>query len=204
MNIWFLLWLLLSGALLYFFGWTLFILHRQKLAWRDFAGKRKLRFQPRAFLEAPEISGLVDDYSISLFTAEHAAPDARSNRKMTAFEIKLKSRMPFAGGIASGGMVPLVQRLGLREEYRPASAAWKDSYIASGDSRAGLESYLTPPRLAALEALMQMKNAWVIFVFRDDVSLLRLDMADPLDSAKKLEFVTRKMIETARVLEIES
>ena len=44
MNIWFVLWLLLSAALLYFTGWTFLILQKQKRAWRVFATKYKLRY----------------------------------------------------------------------------------------------------------------------------------------------------------------
>lgn len=204
MNIWFFLWLFLSAGLLYFFGWTLFILYRQKRAWQAFARMHRLRFQAHGLFAAPEVHGSFQDYSISLFTGAHALPDGRSARKMTALEIKLKSTMPFAAGIASGGMTPLVQRLGLREEYRPEHAGWKDSYVASGDTQMVLKAYLTEARLQILGKLMAVKNAWVIFVCREDVTLLRLDTPDPLDTPKKLEAMVGKMLAAARALELES
>jgi hypothetical protein len=201
-SIWFIIWLVLSGSLLYFLGWTLYILYRQKKAWKLFANQKKLRYRSKSILGSPEMSGTIDKYTVNIFIAEHMSPDARSSRKLTAVEIQLASKMPFDGGLASGGMVPIMQGFRLKEEYRPDHPKWDKNYIAASSSRGALEAYLTPPRIDALTSMMKIRNGWVIFVFRGDSMLLRFDTPDPLDSIEKLSKILKKMMDTSMILEL--
>ena len=202
MSIWFLIWLLLSGALLYFLGWTMYILFRQKTAWKTFATRKKLRYRPGTLFGSPEMSGSADKRTVSFFVAEHMAPDARSSRKLTAVEVKLSSLLPFEAGIASGGMVPLMQNFPFREELRPDYPKWDKNYIAAASSRAALEVYLTPERLEALTSMMRIRNGWTIFVCRGDTTLLRFDTPDALDTVEKLNRIYTKMYAVAEALEL--
>ena len=202
MSIWIVLWLILSGTLLYFLGWTIFILLRQKQAWKTFAHKNNLRYEPNKFLSSPEMSGVIQDYTISFFTSEHTPADGRNPRKMSAVEISLASHMPFEGGIGSGGMVSLIRSLGFKEEYVPESPEWDNAWIAASASRSAMEAFITPERLKHIISLMKLKNALVIVLFRDETMLLRIDTPDPLDSTAKIEKMSKMMIETARVLEL--
>lgn len=202
MSIWIILWLFLSGALIYFLGWTLFILFRQKQAWKGFSVRKKLRYRAHSMMASPEMSGSLDGYSINFLIGEHFTPDGRASRKLTAIEVQLKSHMPFEGGIASGGMVPVVQSTRMKEEIKPNHPKWDKNYIASSSSGAALEAYLTPERIDALTSLMKIRNGWVILIFRAETFLLRFDTPDPLDSQQKLDKITDKIIEMARVLEL--
>lgn len=204
MSIWLFVWILLSGGLLFFMGWTLRILLRQKSAWKKFAQHYKLRYAPRSLMDTPELSGTIDDFTVNIFSGEHASADARSSRKLTAIEITLNSIMPVAGGIASGGMVPFLKDIGMREEYRPDHPAWNTEYLASSDNRFVLEAYLTEPRLNAFVNLAKIKNAWVILVFRDNLTLLRLDTPDPLDTPQKMNKIVKRMLEAAKIFELKS
>lgn len=202
MSIWFFLWLSLSAAMLYFMGWTVFILQRQKKAWREYAKRKKLRYTPNKTFANPEIKGTVDDYTIGIFTGEHVSADMRGTRKLTAIEVHLTSVMPFAAAAASGGMVAIVQNMGFKEELRPQHADWSKSYVAASENRHAFKAYLSDERVQALTALMKIKNAWTIFICRDEVTLLRLDTADPLDSPEKMDKIVTKLIQAAKVLEL--
>lgn len=202
MSFWLVVWLLISVTLLFFLGWTVFILIKQKDTWKKYASKHKLRFKPNGFFEAPEMNGLIDTHAVSLFMGEHSGPDARFSRKMTAIEIKLSSSMPFQGAIASGGMVELVQGLSHKEEHRPKYKHWDKSYVASGDSGGAIGSYLTEERLKVLTGLFRVKNAWSILIFKDGVFLLRVDTPDPLFTEKALDGLIKKMVAAAQVLEL--
>lgn len=204
MSIWFFIWLLLSGALIYFMGWNAFILYRQKRAWKSYAGAHKLRYRSPTLFAAPEMNGTAGDYTVSLFTGEHMSPDMRGSRKLTAIEIQLSSRFPLAGGVASGGMVDVIQGMGFKEEINPNHPEWDKAWIARAENRNVLKEYLSAERLAALVSLMKIRNAWVIFIFQDNMMLLRFDTPDPLDSAKKLNYIIKKMTETAKILELKS
>ena len=202
MYIWIFVWLLLSTTLLYFLGWTLYILYRQKKAWRAYGQAKKLRYNPKQYFTSPDLSGVVYGYTVNLFTGEHAVAEGRGTRKLTAIEINLSTRLSFNLCVASGGMVSLARQMGFKEEIRPAHADWDKSWLASASNLAGLEAYLTPERLAALIPIMKMKNTWVIVIFRQDTALLRIDTPDPLDNTAKLDKILKLLTQTASALEL--
>lgn len=202
MSIWFFIWLLLSAALLYFLVWSFFILFRQKKTWKAYAEKNDLRFSPGKWSDPPEISGTLDGFTINFFTSEHMREGAKTTRKMTTIEIILPFKLPFDGGFASGEMVPLLKEIDIREEFKPDYQSWNKSYLATADNIPFYQSYMTAERLDALTRLMRIKNSWIILVFRNDISLLRLDTPYPLDSQNKLESAVRLMLKAAESLGI--
>lgn len=203
MTIWFLLWLLLSVTLLYFLAWTLFILVKQKRAWKAYAEKHDLRYQSDALMQSPRLDGVLDGYTVSLFSAEHTRGDARRARKLTAIEVQLTSEMPFDGAIASEGMVDVVKSMTFKDEVKPDSKGWKSTLIAATDHKAAMQRYLTPKRLKALYALMKIKNAWVILAFRNDMVLLRIDTPYALENSDKVDELLNRMIKVAKALELD-
>lgn len=202
MTIWFILWLLLAGSLIAFLVWTLLILLRQKTGWKLYATKRDLRYKPNALMESPEMEGVIEDYTVSLFSREHISEDVRGVRKLTAIEVKLHSIMPIEGGLANGGMVDIIKEQSFKQEYVPKFDRWKKEYIAAGGNRNVLATYLNDERLEALCDLMKIKHAWVIFIFKGDAMLLRVDTPMPLDGAKKVDTLVKQMITTAKILEL--
>ena len=205
MTIWFALWFLLSATLLYFLFWTLFILYRQKMAWKAYGQRTGLRYDSESLFASPTLSGSYEDYTISLFTGEHLAADMRGSRKLAAIEIHLRDAVfPVMGGVASGDMVGILKSLTVQDEYKPEHEAWQeDTCAAVCENRNVMQTYLTSARLEALTKLMKIKNAWIILIFKGDTALLRLDTPQPLTSEKVLEMLVTKMVETAKVLEFE-
>lgn len=203
MNIWLLIWLAITAALLYFFAWTIFILYKQKQTWRTYAEKMKLRYTPGKMQESPEINGNYRDYTVSMFTGDHTTADMRGVRKLSAVEVQLMSKMPFEGGVASRGMVEFLKGLAFKDEILPKHPRWKTEYIAASNTPYALQSYLTDARIEALSSLMRVKNAWVIMVFKNDMALLRFDTPDPLETEKKITVIVDRMIEVAKILELE-
>ena len=203
MSVWIALWVVISLALLGFLVWSLLILYRQKKTWKAFAQKHKLRYKSNALMESPDVSGAFGDYKINFFTSEHVNNDARGVRKLIAIEIGLNSELPFDAAVASGGMVPIVKDIGFSFEVRPEHKAWNRAYIATGDSKSGLESYLKDDRVKALCNLMKIHNSWVVFICRKNKMLLRIDTPDPLDSETKLEKLTSGLVKVAGLLELD-
>jgi hypothetical protein len=201
-SIWIALWIVLSLALLGFLAWSVVILIKQKSAWKTFSATHKLRYKTGRMMQSPEMDGIIEDYKFNFFTGEHSAPDMRGNRKMTAVEITLQSDMPIEGGLASGEMVPLLKNLNFKTEVSPKQEGWSKAYIALASNRGALELYLTDERVQALTKLMQINHAWVIFVFKNNMTLLRMDTASPLNSADQLEKLYKLLIKVAKVLEL--
>ena len=187
MNVWMIFWLILAVGVFGFFIWTFVILMQQKKSWRLYAEKRKLRYKGGTLMASPNVSGTVDDHTVNLFTSEHLSEDGRGTRKLTAIEVSLHSKMPVFGGIASAGMVALIKELNLKQEYRPEHPDWDKTYIAAANNRFVLEAYLNEERIKALSGLMKVPKVWVIFIFREEAMLLRVDTADPLETPQKID-----------------
>lgn len=203
MSFWLFLWILLCGALLYFFGWTNLILYRQKKAWRAYAEKLKLRYDSAGILAGPEIRGTIDGYSFYMFTDEHPSGDGRTNRKLVAIELDLHSELPMKGVVASGGMVNHIQNhISYKYEITPEIKGWKPTYMAQSENKIAMEKYLSDERLKSLMPLLERPNAWVVYLFQDDAALLRVDTPEPLDHPGKLDKLVRGMIKTAKILEL--
>lgn len=202
MSIWLALWIVISLVLMGFLVWTVFILFQQKAVWKAFAAQYKLRYKPNALMHSPEMDGVLETYKVNYFIAEHSSEDVRGARKLTAVEVRLHSSVPIDGGVASGGMVDLVRSLGFQAEIKPGHERWSKAYIAAGSDRNVLEAYLTDERLENLLKLMRIKNAWVIFIFRKDSMLLRIDTPNALSSKAYLEKLTKLLVKAAQSLEL--
>lgn len=198
----FFLWLGITLLLLGFWFWSIHIVLRQKRAWKSYATKRKLRFHLKGFLETPSISGVIDEYSVSLFASEHGELDGRSHRNLTAIEITLHSSLPTDCALASGGMVPIVQAIDLHKEYKPPTKGWDDSYILRASDADVAREYLTESRLSKIISLMKTDKAWIIFLFIGGKGILRLDTPLPVDNPKEIDILVKQMINVAKALEV--
>lgn len=203
-SFWMFIWVVLSLVLVGFTVWTLVILLRQKSSWRAFAKKYKLRYRNSSFMASPQVSGIYRAYPVSVFTSEHETERGGTMRKLTAIEVELNSRMPIEGAIASGGMVQLVQNLGFSDEYKPDYDFWNTEYILRSEDRRVAVEYFTAERLEALVKLMNTKNYWVIFIFRGNDTLLRIDTPEPFENLEKLETTVNGLVELAGLLELKT
>ena len=200
MSIWFFIWLCMTLIILYFVGWNMVILMRQKRAWKAFAGKHKLRYKGGKSGESSEMSGSFNDSTISLFTGEHEAETSRGTRKLMAIEIILPSKPEFEAGLATGGMVDLLKDMNFGPELKIKHKGWSKESIAASPDPEKFETYLIKERLDALMTLASIKNSWVTLIFRDETALLRFDTPDALDTAAKLNSILDKMTKAAKAL----
>ncbi len=202
MSIAFIIWFSISSFLLGFWLWTIYMLFRQRKAWKFYAQKRKLRYSSDGFYEGSSINGEIGGYKVSIFTSEHSELDARSKRRLSAIEVSLHSELSVYSAIASGGMVPIVEDLDLHQEFRPEFNRWDDSYIIRTRDSNYISKYLDEVRISKIVDLMEENKVWVIILFLGVPGLLRIDTPDPLDNPKKIDYLVKKMIEVARILEL--
>lgn len=202
MSLAFVVWFLVSLFLLGFWGWSIYVVLKQKHAWKFYAEKRKLRYHPKGFLETPSVSGVVDNYGLSLFASEHGELDGRSQKHLTAIEITLHTTLPVACAAASGGMAKIVEGIGIHQEYKPPAKGWDDSYIIRAQDLGIVREYMNSDRLDKLIQLMKVEKAWVIFLFLNGKGLLRLDTPLPIDNPKEIDALIKKMISVAKTLEL--
>lgn len=198
----FFIWLIVTVLLLGFWFWSISIVIRQKRAWRIYADKRKMRYHSKGFLETPSVSGVIDEYSVSLFASEHGELDGRSHRNLTAIEITLHSSLPTDCALASGGMVPIVNGIGFHKEFKPSVKGWDDSYILRAENLEMAREYFKANRLNIITNLMKTNKAWVIFLFIGGKGILRLDTPLPIDNPKEIDFLVKQMITVAKTMEL--
>ena len=202
MSIYIIVWFLISAFLLGFWVWSGYMSYKQKKAWRFFADKKKMRYHSAAFFQSPTISGVVDEYSVSVFPGEHEAADTRFSRNLTAIEVNLHSKLPTRAAIGSGGMVNVIDALGLMQEFKPPVKGWDDSYIIRCEYLGIAQNYLNDDRLNILINLMRLEKAWVIVLFNGSEGLLRLDTPRPIDTPKEMDVLVKQMITVAKALEL--
>lgn len=203
MSIWILLWGALSALLVGFAGWSFWLVYQQKQAWRSFSQKKKMQYRSGRLMETPQVEGRISGREFYLFPSEHAAPDGRSTRKLSAMEIVLKSDIPFNSALSSGGMMNVIDELAFADRYRPSNEKWnKLETSIRGQASKLLEAYYTDERLEALIPLIKIKNAWVLVLSFQGKGVLRIDIADPLESEKKITALAKKMMKVADILEL--
>ena len=202
LSVYFYIWLFISLFLLGFWGWTLLVVVQQKRAWKAFAEKRQLRFHDQGMFATPMVGGSIDSYGVSLFASEHSELDERSQRRLTAIELSLQSDFPFACGVASGGMVSVVDAFDIRHEYKPQVKGWDNAYVLRTSDLQMAQNYFSEERMQKVLDLMKIEKAWIILIFFEDRGILRMDTPYPIDNPEELDKLITQMIDAARTLEI--
>jgi len=180
----------------------MYVLIKQKRAWKFYANKKKMRYHSTALFETPLISGVVDGYSVSMFASEHSELDARSKRRLTAIEVNLQTSLPFSVAVASGGMVHVASLMDFRQEYKPNIKGWDDTNALQTNDLKLSQAYFTEDRLRKMVNLMKIDKAWIILLFTEDQGILRLDTPLPIDSPKEIDVLIKQLINVAKALEL--
>lgn len=199
---WVLIWILLSIFILGVSAWSYQILFRQKAAWRTFAAKNGLTYQNGpTFLSSPIVSGNIGPYGFGLFSEERQTNDARGQRFNTVLELALRKGLPTTGAIGTAAMAPFIeQQSGMTQTVSIADPDWDPQWsIRTMDAKA-LEPYLTPARRDVLKKIFRMKIMAALFVFDENDAVLRIETADPLQNAEKIEKILKGMTQQLEIL----
>ncbi len=203
-SVWIFIWAVVSLFILGVFGWSVQILLLQKAAWKVFAKKMKLNYQegPK-FLSSPVLSGSLGAYGFGLFSEERPTPDARGLRFNTVIEIALRRGMPMMGVVGTEAMVPIINTLVIKQTLSPADPDWNNAWLVRTDNQIAMEKYLTPARMETLKKLFRMKILAALFIFDQNDAVLRLETADPLTDADRLEKIVKNLVQQAGILALQ-
>lgn len=192
---WIFIWAVLSSFVLIIFSWSIRILLQQKAAWRAFADKTKLTYQPGPrFLSSPNLTGMIGPYGFSLYTEEQQSNDTRTSRFNTVLEIALRRGLPTTGAMGTSTTIPLIQSLRLEQTYVPDDKDWDATWMVRARHGAMVKAYLTPARLDILKKIFKMKVLSALFVFDQQDAVLRIETADPLNNKERLEKIVKGLI----------
>jgi hypothetical protein len=202
--VWIFIWALVSIFILGVFGWSVQILLLQKAAWKTYARKMKLNYQEgRGILSSPILSGSLGPYGFALFSEEIQTADARGRRFNTVIEIALRQSMPMTGVIGTESMAPAINALAIQQTMSPADPDWNNAWLIRTDNMKAMEQFLTKDRIETLKRLFRMKILAALFIFDQTDSVLRLETADPLSDAARLEKIVKSLIQQAEILTLQ-
>ncbi|MBX2833499.1 MAG: hypothetical protein KTR28_00860 [Micavibrio sp.] len=148
------------------------------------------------------MSGLIEGYEFDFFASEHETESSRTSRKLTAIEVILKNRPPIDFLLASGIMVAISKHFDIKGEWKPAHKAWSEAWVALSPNERVMEVYLDERRLGIITKLMNVKNANILIINKNDSLILRMDIADPLMAIDRLEKIKAMLQKTAQILEL--
>ncbi len=111
--------------------------------------------------------------------------------------------MPTEGAITSASFANFINGLSIAEKYEPDFADWnkKDIVIRVKDAKL-IAPYFTKERVAALNAIMTIKNSPAMLIFSPTETLLRIESTDPFDNGDRLERFLTKLTDATKIISI--
>lgn len=177
------------------------LLTKQSKAWKAYATKFKLNYsKPPSILKSPTIGGEIDGFSVTIYSEEQMAPDNRGTRYRNIVLIGCPFSPSTGGIIATPYFAPFVATLETPETFTPDFQGWNEGLLFRVQKADALKDYMTQDRLKLLHSFMATKNAETLFIFNQQDSFLRLETADPLSDASKLESLVNKMISIGKAM----
>lgn len=202
-SMWIALWLLIVVIVSGLFYWSTRILFRQKKAWKVYADKFRLLYQPGRFLNASSITGVLKGYRISVFSEPRLHTGRQTPRYMTCIQFSLPPGMPTGGIIASRTQEPLVRLVGLDLSVDVTDPDWDASVFIRTEDPVKLRAYLTPERIRILDTINKIKDGSLVFMFDTKQTYLRFETPLPLDHPAQLDQIVRTLLEGCSILSIE-
>lgn len=191
---WIFLWVVLSSILIGATLWSLQILIRQKKAWESYAKSRNFTFNRGTFMGPAEMSGVIGDYKLSFFTAERVGADYKTSRYLTVLEIDLIDGLVDGGVVGTKEMLPFMQSLDKLHPYKIDDPGWEEGNFAFVKNDDIMKAFLTPERVESLNGILKTRNADALVIFNDRELVARLETADPMQDADKIDKIVRRIL----------
>ena len=203
MNIWFVLWVFVATFILATSFWSYAILLKQKRAWEIVSKKCDLRYSSTAILKSPALSGVFNSIEIDVFSDQPISGKMREGGARTIFQFTLPAPMPTQGMIGSMAFKNFIDGLTITEKFMGEGAtAFVSEVYNKVRSKEAIEPYLTKERVAALNAVLNIKGSPAVLIFSPTETLLRIESADPFDDPARLEKFLTKATEAAKIISI--
>jgi hypothetical protein len=175
-------------------AWTTMILIQQKQAWQAYAKRKNLNFDRGKFFAPCTVDGLVDGYTVSLFTATQQNPEARKNRQVTVFQITDPN--PYVDGIACGTaeMKNFLLGLDTLSAHNMADKDWNNTHLIYTRNKEVVDAFLTAERAKILNNILSFPGADVLILLDDAQGVFRFETANPMTDADKIDSTIQKLI----------
>lgn len=198
---WIFLWIVVSCFILGTFFWSVRVLFQQKAAWKAFAQKMGLSYIPqKGWLVSPVVSGALGQYSFSMISEPQATNDQRGVRYNTVIEFALHQGLPAVGAIGTQKMTIILNDIIAKNPVSVGDTEWDASWFIRATRANVVEAYLTPARVDVLKKIFRLKTLGSLFLFNESEGILRIETADPMVNAERLEKIIRGILAQLPVL----
>lgn len=193
---WIFLWVVVSLFILGTFFWSVRVLFQQKAAWKTFAQKLGVTYMPqRGILVSPVVSGAIGQFGFSLFSEPEPTNDQRGLRYNTVIEFALRQGVPgTVGAIGTDKMTVILDQLVAKAPVSANDPDWDATWFIRATNAAVVGQYLTPARIDVLKKIFRLKTRGSLFLFNDSEGILRIETADPMVNAERLEKIVRGIL----------
>lgn len=174
--------------------WSWAILFKQKQAWESFAKKYKMIYRKGKFLGSPEVDGMIDGYKINLYTAERRGADVRSRRLMTVLEITAPKGLVDGAAIGTAEMLNFIKSIGTLSPLVLESPKLKDGANLFARNDDAIKAFLTNARMEHINQIFSTRGVDILFIFHETQAVLRIETADPMADAVKMDKAIRRLI----------
>lgn len=199
---WILIWIILSTIILGANIWSWVILYQQKQAWESLARKYKMVFRKNRFLAPPELEGKIDDFQINMFTAERKGMDIRTRRYMTVMEIVFPKPLVDGGALGTPEMYIFIESIGTVKPLNIDGVTFKEGVRLYSRNDDNVKAFMTPERVEHINHIFSTRNVDILFIFSDNISVLRIETADPMSDAVKLDKAIHRILNHTKAIQV--
>ena len=198
---WIFLWIVVSCFILGTFFWSVRVLFQQKAAWKAFAQKMGLSYiTQKGWLVSPSVSGSIGKYGFSLISEPQGTNDQRGVRYNTVIEFGLHQGLPSVGAIGTQKMNVILDQLIAKQGVSVSDSDWDVTWFIRATRPNVVQAYLTPARIEVLKKIFRLKTLGALFLFNESEGILRIETADPMVDAERLEKIVRGILAQLPVL----
>lgn len=203
MNIWFVIWVFVATFILGTSFWSYTILLKQKRAWETVSKNMDLRFLANAILKSPTLGGVIKGFEVNVFSDQPISGKFREGGSRTIFQLSLPAPLPSQGAVGSMVFKNFIDGLMVSEKFvGEGPTALLPEIYNKVRSKELMTPYFTKERVAALNAVLNIKNSPAVLIFSPNETLLRIESSDPFDKPERLEKFLNKLTDAAKILSI--
>ena len=146
---------------------------------------------------------MLNGFEVDVFSDQPISGKFREGGSRTIFQLSLPAPLPTQGFIGSMTFKNFIDGISLSEKYVGEGAtAFVPEIYNKVRNKELITPYLTKERVAALNAVLNIKNTPAILIFSPNETLLRIESADPFDRPERLEKFLTKVTEAAKIISI--
>lgn len=198
---WLFLWVIFVLCAAGFFIWSYHTIYEQKKAWKAYAAKMNLTYNPGQFLESPTMSGEIKGH-LTNFYPQLVQNTQGQKSTQTVIEVFLNTIPPMTCVVTSAGFSDFIAMVDLPETFTIDDQDWPKNVVSrSFDSEAPMIWFKEDrQRISAIQQLSKLPFNFA-FVADGEQCFIAVRTANPITDPRKLNQLVTKLIILSETLQ---